>query len=124
MSAAHLWFTCEAERGETSFDDDLDEAAQRVDDWFAPFDEVWSSDPEVVAHPTVLDAFTTADWWWVAARGNLLELRAIHDEDTPGEHETTATFIGRTPDFGTADPEVVLGRAADLRVVCACAACG
>ena len=115
---ASLWFTCEAERGARSFSDDLDEAAQRVDDWFASFDEVWSAGPEVVAHPTVLDAFTTADWWWVAALGNVLDVRAIHDEDSSDQHEITATFIGRSPEFGTVAPEfaldLIVRHAADL----------
>lgn len=99
------WFDCEADSDDEAFLDDLDETARRVDTWFAEFDEVWSTDPELVAHPTMIDAFTMASWWWVSARGNVLDLRAAFNEHRTDEHEVRVTFIGRTPDLDTRDPD-------------------
>lgn len=101
-------FSLDADRDEKDFFDELDELCPLVDRWFDEFDGVWSSDPRVRAVATVPDSFVRADWWSVTATANVLDIRLVFNEFRTDEELIDVTFIGRSPEFGSVDPEFAM----------------
>lgn len=101
-------FSLDADKDDEEFFDELDELCPLVGRWFDEFDGVWSSDPRVPAVATVPDSFVRADWWSVTATANVLDIRLVFNEFRTDEELIDVTFIGRSPEFGSVDPEFAM----------------
>jgi hypothetical protein len=101
-------FKFSGDKDEEDFFDELDELCPIFERWFDEFDGVWSSDPMVPAVATLPDSFVRANYWSVTATANVLDIRMVFNEFRTDEEQFYVTFIGRSPEFGSVDPEFAM----------------